>query len=487
MRTVFFLIFLIPGVLFSGLLYNSFVSPIPEQWSEESNINFNGVVFKVTPWISIGNWETNFVTKYVWGWGTPTNPGEKVFYISTEIPPLIDIIFNYNSNGFSLFLDISVQREYFTRVKEYSTNLLSAELFDLSKYSFDMNFPELAYIYYANDNFFVSVGRFPIKWGVAHYPVTISDTTYQDNITFSIKFEDMRYTFHFISSYPLLSNEELYIQKNYYDGHTPERYFFEPCKSIIAHRFDFKLGNFRWGIGELNVVGGKYPDLIDFNPITIFHNTYGEGFSNVVASLDFDYEVSDSVFLYGEFSLDDYQVPFTEGGSDYKPTAYAYNFGFKYSLKNFSFWGEYTFSSEWMYITNYLPYLRINVRHFYMDNKTSPQRALVDYPLGFKYGPDATMVSLGFQTDIFDTKISFEYNFLLKGTVVDGDVERWKWFWDSWPGNVDKKEDIPEPEIPYKGKDILYNIVTFSVKYHSVVLYTKVVNERYLIGISFGF
>jgi hypothetical protein len=139
--------------------------------------------------------------------------------------------------------------------------------------------------------------------------------------------------------------------------------------------------------------------------------------------------------------------------------------GGRYNFGDFTFWLEYDHISEWMYVTNYLPYLRINVRQFHLNNGGTG-RLLVDYPLGFMYGPDAKMFSLGVDGSLLDISISAEYNYLVKGTVVDDTTIRWKWFWDTWTGNV--YEDAPDP-LP-KGPDETYHIfsLSFEGKYFEV-------------------
>ncbi|SHH30722.1 hypothetical protein [Thermosipho atlanticus] len=483
-KVIFLVLILVSLVTFSELIYNASTAalPIPSEWLNGDK-NLYDIKIKIAPWFSFGKWNTFFITNDSWGWGASTNPAENVFYLFNEIPPFLNLSFKFSKNGFTLFSSVNIQKGLTTRTKEFGTNLFFNN-FNFELLSFDTNFPELFYICYANNFSFVSIGRYPLKWGFSKYPITISNTTFQDNITFSTKISNFRYTYHFISSYPLLTPAEQNIQSTYSDQHTPGKIFDEPYKTIIAHKFDFEFNKLKFGIGELNVVGGKVPDIIDINPLMFFHNTFGEGYSNVLANIDFKYTITDNFYLYGEFSLDDFQVPFTEAGSNYKPGAHGYNIGGEFKYKNFSFWVEYDHTSEWMYITNYLPYLNISVRHFFLDNLTSPNRSLMDFPLGFKYGPDATMVSVGLNYSFSDFKIKIEYNFLVKGTVIDDGIQRWKWFWDAWYGNV-------TPAATYSvedSDDIMYNILDIKLNFKRLYLKFKTVNfEDYLLGAYFIF
>ena len=468
-KRLFLFLLILPIYSFSNFVFYS---------SNNFKYNFESK-FSLNLQISVSTLENKFVTHLNNNsWYAPTNPAENLFYTFNYIKPFLNFEIAYNLQNLIIYTTIPFQKETISKAKDPSTNFLLVD----NKPSLDLNGPENFLVGYITDNVFLGIGRFPIHWEDAKYPISISDTTFQDNLTFSAKIYNFKFTCHLISSYPILSQNEQEIQQKYTDQHTPYTKFYEPYKTIAAHRFDFFFGNTRIGIGEINVIGGKFPDLIDINPLMFYHNTYGEGYSNVMASVDFSAKFNEKLKLYGEFCLDDYNTP-TEKGSEYKPNAFGYNIGSKFSFGKFNFWIEYDFTSEWMYITNYLPYLRINVRHFYLDNLTSPHRSLMDYPLGFKYGPDATMLSIGFNfndEDRFD--ISCEYNLLLKGTVKEKDTNiiRWKWFWDSWPKNVEQKNVDFSFE---KSSDLLYNIVAIELTYKNTSFNVLFINKKYFLSL----
>jgi len=187
--------------------------------------------------------------------------------------------------------------------------------------------------------------------------------------------------------------------------------------------------------------------------------------------------------LYGEIVIDDAKTP-TESGSSYKPGAQAYNIGGSINVRNTKIWAEYGETSEWMYVTNYLPYLRINVRKFFIQNIPGG-RFMPDYPVGFIYGPDAKMFSVGINGELkeFDLSYSFEYNHLIKGQVNDNGTVRWKWFWDSWPGNVTEAGATTPPKV----EDAIYDIFSFEVKWKNLSLFGKSVNfNNYIFGLMFS-
>jgi hypothetical protein len=501
-----FAVIVIAFLLFSTALCNSSllyektssllsvgVLPIPEEWVKSESENYQIVKFIFSPSFYVSQWPSHLMILADDWIGQPTNPAQSSFYLQDEIPPLFKLVIDWKFPNAGVYLEIPFEKE--SRNKLITLNSFNNFPFsitnplDLSKLSIDLNFPKFSYIYYANDWLFAAIGRFPLKWGDAQYPVHISPTIYQDNFTMSIKTPTVSYTFHAIASYPLLSNREEDIQKHFSDQHTAGKYFTEPSKYIFAHRIDFVNEIFtnsklRIGLGELNIVGGKFPDIIDLNPVVIYHNTYGEGFSNVTGSIDFTLLFSDVIKIYGEYVLDDI-IGFTEVGSNYKPGADAKNIGVSININNQKIWAEYSETSEWMYVTNYLPYLKINVRHFELQNNPSG-RFLVDYPLGFIYGPDAKMLSVGINGILQDLGIKYDitYNYLIKGLVNDNGNERWKWFWDGWPHNVSE----PGSSTPEKSGEAYYQILSTAISWRNFTLFYKTVNlEQYIFGLKTGF
>ena len=193
--------------------------------------------------------------------------------------------------------------------------------------------------------------------------------------------------------------------------------------------------------------------------------------------------LSNILKIYGEYVLDDVTGP-TEVGSNYKPAANAKDIGLLLSLSNQNIWFEYSETSEWMYVTNYLPYLKINVRHFDLENNPSG-RLLLDYPLGFIYGPDAKMFSFGINGTLQNLDISydFRYNYLIKGLVNDNGI-RWKWFWDGWTGNVSESEAT----TPEKSGEASYQIFTAKISWKNFAIFYKTIDfQNYILALNTEF
>jgi len=210
----------------------------------------------------------------------------------------------------------------------------------------------------------------------------------------------------------------------------------------------------------------------------VYHNTYGEGYSNVTGGSDFELIFGKVFRIYGEIVFDDIVEP-GETPESYKPAAQAFSLGSEVNFDRFKLWVEYSEASEWMYVTNYLPYLSISVRKFILQDRPWA-RYLVDYPVGFLFGPDAKLLSFGFEWEFsnFPGSIALEYKRLVKGTVNDNGSVRWKWFWDRWPRNVSESGSF----APEKAGDMEYEIMTADVLLDFVRIFFETLDFKLFYG-----
>ena len=216
---------------------------------------------------------------------------------------------------------------------------------------------------------------------------------------------------------PYLDEELFLIQKNTSydrnsDRHRIENFgYSDPSKTLFIHRVEWIFfEKLRLSLSELNLIGGKYPDLSDANPFGVSHNNLGEGFSNSMLGLDFSLIPFDGFQIYGQFAMDDFVVQSTESGAeDYKPTALAWSFGTRKVYKSSNFYVspkiEYYKIYTWMY-NQWLPYLKWTALY---GNE--------ELPIGFDYGNDMEGFLIGI--DIFNDNVSYKLIFerYLKGEI----------------------------------------------------------------------
>jgi hypothetical protein len=308
--------------------------------------------------------------------------------------------------------------------KDDATNFPFTKL-DPTSLALGFNFPTKGYLSYSNENFAFNLGREQLSWGPMTHGLALSDNSpYYDEASFiyttTANFcKQFTFTYNMITVDPVLTHEEYEEQSESPDVNAHGFVYNARAKTLVAHRIDLMLWkNFRIGMGELNLIGGKVPDIQDINPFIIWHNTYGEGYSNVLGDLDFDYVPLNGWNLYGEFAVDDVTMP-TEA-INYKPTAYGYALGV---TKNFGNWenlsqigAEYYYNCPWMY-NRWQPYLTFTNRLMRASNNPG-SRLFTDYPVGYIYGPDVETLNIFFKHH--QDKVNFKagFNWIKKGSIT---------------------------------------------------------------------
>ena len=303
------------------------------------------------------------------------------------------------------------------------TTNLPVELLEGNIAAIDMSGPSFGYLAYGSQNVFASLGRTTLSWGPMRNGLALSDASqYYDNLAAGYSTPlgkgNFSYTFDAISVISMLSPFEWEKQTmasenapHYWDLNQ-KRIYDEASKWIFGHRIDIQpVSWLRFGIGELNVVGGKHPYITDLNPFIIFHNTYGEGFSNVMLSADISVSPFNGTRIYGEFAMDDFSGP-TEDDARGKPTAQAFGggieFAFEFSEGMLLLSGEVYHTDTWIY-NRWQPFLKWTNRT-YTKSELPGSRDLNDYPIGFKYGPDLNGFSIfaDYILDNLKVRISFD-------------------------------------------------------------------------------
>jgi hypothetical protein len=369
----------------------------------------NRVSLEISPFFYFGNFQGKTKT----GWFVLSDPPWENFYLYENTSSFLNVSFEGFVGEISFYTEIPFTNNYSDFYLDLHSNVppLWKELS-----SADSTFPYTAYGVYDGENFYVAVGRSKIRWGSSEFPVVISDVSpYFSHFTFSTKAQ-VQYTFHLISINPVLTTEEWEKQSTFRPVNAdPLSPYTEKVKTLVAHRLDFHpFENFRFSAGELTMIGGKYPDLFSASPFAIWHNNYNEGYTNSMAVLDFSYVPLKGWEIHGEFALDDL-VGTTENES--KPTAYAFNVGARKVFSAGSLKGvlgvEYALATKFVYNT-FLPYLKFNNRFVYLTNFPS-SRTIVDYPVGFAFGPDARIFNASLELFGKDLNLGVDAFYLVKG------------------------------------------------------------------------
>ncbi len=385
------------------------------------------------------------------------------FYIVDDIPHLFEVEFHLSNGPVALHIELFTGKEYMALRKWPNTSFFYIPT--PPHISFDSRFPYTSYILFKSGNQEISLGREKIRWGYWRHPVALSGKfPYLDNISYSADFGKFNYAFTIASINPVLSKDEWRVQSSVVPVNAdPLSPYCEKSKNLVTHRLEFHpINSLSFSIGELTMVGGKSLDVFSIDPMAILHNNFNEGYTNSMLDLSIAWTFLKGWNYYFEFALDDFAVPLTEK-ANVKPTAYGLTTGLIKTLDLFGNHGyielSYTKTTKWMYNT-FLPYLKFNARYVFLSNFPVGSRAIVDYPLGFEYGPDAQMFSM--YTKISGkVNLESEISLLLKGPVT---IE------------TEYKSEVPD-------KIKRYFMYTLMVSFkNGANIFARVVNNRYLIG-----
>ncbi|KUK91833.1 MAG: Uncharacterized protein XE05_1658 [Thermotogales bacterium 46_20] len=406
-------------------------------------------------------------------------PWPRSGWYNTDVPEYIryryDSMFPWLELGFFTFagdnltgvINIDLRKDYRSYIthgpsrEERPYTNLPVEMINAVE-ALELSWPSFGYASYGTEHFYASLGRTTLSWGPMRNGLALSDASqYYDNLSAAYSAPmfgsgNFTYTFNLISVISLMNSSDWERQRKTSDGQfkywdlNQDQIYDYPAKHIIGHRMDFQVTPWlRLGLGELNVVGGKQLDLTDFNPFILYHNTYGEGYSNVMGVADFSVTVLPGLQFYGEFAMDDFAGPTEKYGARSKPMAIAFGGGVEYAHRFedvvFSVALEGYHVDTWMY-NRWQPLLTFTNRTL-TKSEYPGARDLNEYPTGFKYGPDLNGFSvfisiysqLGFTVNLeFDYFVQGEVNMKTPYLYMDDPSdEPGKWTDPEYWGNSD--------------------------------------------------
>lgn len=213
-----------------------------------------------------------------------------------ETPSFLDLGLEATTDNLRLVMLFDLGQDHLARMKDSGDIFLNVPFMGAP---IDLSFPSVGFVEYTSSdgNFFASVGRRQIKWGPATYDMAIGDSQpYLDNIylTQNFPFGDKGWSFWF---------NFIGIWYKYFLNYGQENWL--GPQSTFSHKFGFENDNFRITFAELNQVYNKYPSLLDFTPLGVWHDNYQDEFSNVMLNVSVEGLVG-PVRLFGSFTMDDF-------------------------------------------------------------------------------------------------------------------------------------------------------------------------------------
>ncbi len=294
-------------------------------------------------------------------------------------------------------------------------------------------FPEEGYLAWSAGNWTAAAGRLRTGIGLGSENVFLNgNARWYDQVQFSWFASKFRFFSFIATSSSHLEEAEYEIQSytasdgddswgwDTINNHDAATQSVIPLKLFTYHRLEFKpFERVGFGIGEMQLVGGKVPELGNLLPSLAWHNTYSAGVSNVMAHVDAWAVPVKGLLAYGEFVMDDTKAPKESGAS--KPNCWAWDLGAQWVLParsrdwRFSVKGEWSHADTWTY-NRWQPYLTM-----YQRQLITGGHAALDTPLGHPEGGDVDEVSLRLVALSRDgRRVSLAYAWICKGPVYLG-------------------------------------------------------------------
>ena len=284
------------------------------------------------------------------------------------------------------------------------------------KYYSSGDSPREGYISFASKHFSAALGRFKSGAGngIMGNLFQNSLAPYYDQFTFSFYNSFIKYYYMLgMSSYYLTRDEMDYLDGNsaVNPSDLPDKY--EPLKMFAFHRIEIApTDTFTIGIGEMTLVGGKFPDMNMVNPLGVYHNIYESTYHSYYAGIDISWVPAKGHFIFAELLANEIYV---KGEANTDPTATGAQLGYWFILPlntvtKHRIALELTHIDAWTY-SDLSPYLTMYQRQIQREVK-------FDVPLGYSLGGDLEQLSVIYTAVSKDgIKLNLAFSRLHKGEI----------------------------------------------------------------------
>ncbi len=299
-------------------------------------------------------------------------------------------------------------------------------------------FPEEGYLSYSGRSITVAAGRLKTGIGLGRENIFLNgDARWYDQIQFSWYSTRFRFFALWGTSSSHLNNDEYSVQTfantnadgesmgwDRLNNHDASVQSLVPLKMFSYHRIEYKpLPWMGFGLSEMQLVGGKVPDLSNLLPTVIWHNNYSAGVSNVMLHADTWMVPVKNLLVFGEFLMDDSKAPKESGAS--KPNCWGWTAGMTWTVPvfpddwRFSAAAEFSLVDKWTY-DRWQPYLTMYQRQII----TGGHRGF-NIPLGHGEGGDVSQAILTLTAlSRKGQRLELAYTFIDKGPVYLGMIEK---------------------------------------------------------------
>lgn len=286
--------------------------------------------------------------------------------------------------------------------------------------------PSEGYISLSTTHVSLTMGRF--KGGIGHglmgNTFQNSLAPYYDQIQFSFYSKTLKYYYMIGSSNSHLTDAELALQSDngYLNLEDPDgagdelkdnEWNTDYLKLFAFHLIEFSPADWiTFSLGEMNLVGGKFPDFNMVNPFGVYHDTYDTRFHSYTFLFSGSMVPAKNHFVFFEILSNEIKAP---GERNQDPTALGYQLGYWYVLPvggsaKHRLALEATHIDGWTY-SDITPYLM-------MYQRQARREIYYDIPLGYSYGGDCEQFTLAYTLiSSGGTHLEFRASRLDKGEI----------------------------------------------------------------------
>ncbi len=352
-----------------------------------------------------GTFAADTVDRYGGNWRGLQIPLETGRQYET-IDPMFELYLGGRYRNFSVYFDFPLRKD----IEAWYEDDLSTNTTYLPD-NLDINVPIKGYARWDYGAGFVLAGRFKPDMGPSPNTLALGGAPYHDAILWNFAPGFFRYDF-FISSLNAHlhgtpstaggepdSSTEAWKQENLQIDNQRNRVYAEPYKTLVYHRIGMDFKHVWFYVIEQSVIGGKQIEFRSINPFMFWHDNYATGYTKAQATLELGLRPARGANFYYQLGIDDIKSPVGETGKNSTRNILSHLVGYRQTLETARY-GTFDFRLDAVLTdpaagNERLPLLKYTSRRMYRSNYRDQSDAdfadmfFVDYPLGYRRGPDA--------------------------------------------------------------------------------------------------
>lgn len=348
------------------------------------------------------------------------------------IDPMLELYLGGRYRNFTVYFNLPLRKD----IEAWYEDDLSTNTTYLPD-NLDINVPIEGFAKWEYGVGFVQAGRFKPDMGPSPNTIALGGAPYHDAILWNFSLGFFRYDF-FISSLnshlhgtpsepggEVDSSTESWEQANLQIDNQRNRVYAEPYKTLVYHRLGVDFGRIWFYVIEQSVIGGKQVEFRTINPFMFWHDNYATGYTKANATLELGLRPIRGSSFYYQLGIDDIKSPVGETGKNSTRNILSHLVGYRQTIETDRF-GTFGFRLDAVLTdpaagNERLPLLKYSSRRMYRSNyrsQSDPDFAdmfFVDYPLGYRRGPDAKDLWLTIEWTLGRHEWNAEFAWLRQG------------------------------------------------------------------------